>query len=73
MKASAKVFNALTIIFAVVFIAWLSELNYSDLSFKENRNAYFGMISVLMSIFAIQMIKGSIKKAGDKDQKKEKE
>ena len=71
MKAAAIVFNAMTIIFVVILIFWLTQLNYSDLSFAENRNAYLGMFSVGLMIFAIQMIKRSIKRAEEKKSKEE--
>ena len=62
MKGATKVFNAFTIIFAVILIFWLTQLNYSDLGFKENRNTYLGISSVLLMMYAIQMIKRSINK-----------
>ena len=62
MKTAAIVFNAITIIFVVILIFWVTQLNFDDLSFKENSNVYFGMGSVFMMIFAMQMIKGSLKK-----------
>ena len=69
MKGAAKVFNVMTIIFVLILIFWLTELNYSDLSFKENRSAYFGMSSIALMIFAMQMIKRSLTKSkqGEKD------
>jgi hypothetical protein len=66
MNGAVKVFNALTIIFGIILIFWFTQLNYGDLSFKTNSNAYLGISSVAMMIFAIQMIKRSIKKAGEK-------
>ncbi|MCH2217795.1 MAG: hypothetical protein MK076_06925 [Flavobacteriales bacterium] len=60
MKAVAKVFNAMSIIFVVILIFWLVKLNYNDLSFKQNRSAYLGISSVLLMIFALQMIKRSV-------------
>jgi len=66
MKGATTVFNVITIIFIIILIFWLTQLNYSDLSFKENSNTYLGISSVAMMIFAIQMIKRSIKKAGEK-------
>jgi hypothetical protein len=62
MKGAVKVFNAITIIFVLILIFWLTQLNYSDLSFKENSNVYFGIGSVSLMIFAMQMIKNSIQK-----------
>ena len=60
MKAVAKVSNAMSIIFVVILIFWLVKLNYNDLSFKQNRSAYLGISSVLLMIFALQMIKRSV-------------
>ena len=60
MKAVAKVFNAMSIIFVIILIFWLVKLNYNDLSFKQNRSAYFGISSVLLMISALQMIKRSV-------------
>lgn len=62
MKTAALVFNAITIIFIVILIFWFTQLNYDDLGFNENKNVYFGIGSVSLMIFAMQMIKGSIKK-----------
>ena len=60
MKAVSKVFNAMSIIFVVILIFWLVKLNYNDLSFEQNRSAYLGISSVLLVIFALQMIKRSV-------------
>ena len=62
MKGAAIVFNGMTIIFGVILVFWMTQLNFDDLSFKENKNAYFGMGSVSLMIFALQMIKRSINK-----------
>lgn len=62
MKTAAAVFNVMTIIFVIILIFWLTQLNFDDLSFKENSNVYFGMGSVSLMIFAMQMIKSSINK-----------
>ena len=52
----------MTIIFIAILIFWFTQLNYQDLSFEENRNVYFGISSVALMIFGLQMIKRSIKK-----------
>ena len=62
MKGAAKVFNAISILFVIILIFWFTQINYSDVSFEENRNAYLGISSVLLMIFAMQMIKRSINK-----------
>jgi len=66
MKGAVIVFNGMTIIFVLILIFWFTELNYSDLSFKENRNVYFGMSSIVLIVFALQMIKRSLKKSNQK-------
>lgn len=66
MNAAVKIFNAISIIFIMIFIFWITQLNFEDLSFQENRNAYFGMFSVLLMTFAMQMIKRSLKKNNPK-------
>ena len=71
MQAAAKIFAVITIIFVAILIFWFTQLNYEDLSFKENRNVYFGMSSVALMIFGLQMIKRSIKKSGEKQKNKE--
>jgi len=62
MKTAVTVFNVITIIFVIILVFWLTQLNFDDLSFKENSNVYFGIGSVSLMIFAMQMIKNSIKK-----------
>ncbi|WP_299016751.1 hypothetical protein [uncultured Polaribacter sp.] len=61
MKTAKKVFNIFSIIFVLIFIFWLTQINYSDFSFKENTSAYLGLLSSFMMAFALQMIKGGIK------------
>ena len=62
MKTAAVIFKAITILFVIILIFWFTQLNYDDLGFKENSNVYFGIGSISLMIFAMQMIKGSIKK-----------
>jgi len=62
MKTAVTVFNVITIIFVIILVFWLTQLNFDDLSFKENSNVYFEIGSVSLMIFAMQMIKNSIKK-----------
>ena len=66
MNGAVKVFNGVTFIFLGILGFWLTRLNYEDLSFKENSNEYLGIFSGVLMIFAIQMIKWSIKKAEEK-------
>lgn len=62
MKTIKTVFNILSIIFVIIFIYWVTQINYNDLSFKENNSPYLGILSMLMMTIALQMIKGGIKK-----------
>ena len=62
MKAASIAFNTFIVIFICVLIFWFTQLNFDDLSFNENRNAYFGIGPVALMIFAVLMIKKSINK-----------
>jgi uncharacterized membrane protein YwzB len=62
MKTIKTVFNILSIIFVIILIYWVTQINYNDLSFKENNSPYLGILSMLMMTIALQMIKGGIKK-----------
>lgn len=62
MKQARIVFNAITLIFVIILIFWFTQLNYDDLGFTENSNVYFGVGSICLMIFAMQMIKSSINK-----------
>ena len=62
MKQARIVFNAITLIFVIILIFWFTQLNYNDLGFTENNNVYFGVGSICLMIFAMQMIKSSINK-----------
>ena len=66
MKSIAIVFNAMTFIFLCILIFWFTQLDYDNLGFNENRNVYFGMASVVLIIFALQMIKESISKKNNR-------
>lgn len=61
MKKLKTVFNIFSIIFAVILIFWLTQINYHDFAYKENSSAYLGVLSSSMMAFALQMIKGGIK------------
>lgn len=57
-----KVFNTLSIIFAIILIFWFTQINYSDLSFKQNLSPYLGIISMTLMIIAMQMARRGTKK-----------
>ena len=61
MKIIKKVFNVLSIIFIIILIFWFTQINYNDLSFKENISPYFGILSMILMSIAMQLIKRGIK------------
>lgn len=62
MKNIKIVFNIFSIIFAIILIFWITQINYDDLSFKENLSAYLGILSMSMMAIAMQMIGRGINK-----------
>lgn len=62
MKNSQIIFNVLTLFFLIILIFWITQINYNDLSFKENLSPYLGVTSMTLMIFSMQMIKKNIKK-----------
>jgi lipopolysaccharide export LptBFGC system permease protein LptF len=61
MKKIKTVFNILSIIFVIILIFWITQINFDDLSYKENSSPYLGILSMSMISIALQMIKGGIK------------
>jgi len=62
MKNIKIVFNVFTIIFTIILIFWITQINYENLSFKENMLAYLGILSMSMMSIAMQLIGRGIKK-----------
>lgn len=62
MKNTQIIFNVLTLFFLLFLIFWFTQINYNDLSVKENLSPYLGIISMTLMSFSMQMIKKSIKK-----------
>ena len=62
MKNIKIVFNVFTIIFTIILIFWITQINYENLSFKENLSAYLGILSMSMMTIAMQMIGKGINK-----------
>ena len=54
-------FNILFIIFTLIIVFWFTQINYNNLSFKENSSPYLGISAILMMSIALKMIKGGIK------------
>ncbi|AUP77777.1 hypothetical protein C1H87_03220 [Flavivirga eckloniae] len=47
----------ITIASAVLLVAWLFKVDYSDLSYKNNSTAYLGiLIMILLVIFGIRQL-----------------
>ncbi|MFK8061271.1 MAG: hypothetical protein AB8B78_14435 [Polaribacter sp.] len=57
MKTVHIVFNILSIIFLIILVYWFTQINYNDLSYKENNSAYLGILSMSMMSIAFQMIR----------------
>ncbi|WP_439129732.1 hypothetical protein [Polaribacter sp.] len=62
MKNIKLVFNIFSIIFIIILFFWITQINYEDLSFKENVSAYLGILSMSMMSIAMQLIGRGIKK-----------
>ncbi|WP_299708925.1 hypothetical protein [uncultured Tenacibaculum sp.] len=61
MKKARKIFDIISILFAIILILWFFRIDYSDLSFKNNTSEYLGIFSMIMGLVSLQMIKSSIK------------
>ncbi|WP_079738636.1 hypothetical protein [Polaribacter sp. KT 15] len=61
MKKVKTVFNIFSIIFLIILIFWITQVNYNDLSYKENASAYLGILSSAMMSLALQLIIRGIK------------
>jgi hypothetical protein len=67
MKSVKTVFNVLSIIFAIILVFWITQINFDNLSYKENVSPFLGILSMLMMSIAMQMIgRGINKKNKDK-------
>lgn len=61
MKGTAKVFNGISIIGIVIIAFWIFQIDYNNLSFKNNSSAYLGIASMTMLIITMQLISRQIK------------
>ncbi|WP_299061133.1 hypothetical protein [uncultured Polaribacter sp.] len=61
MKKVKTVFNIISIIFLIILIFWITQLNYNDLSYQENSSAYLGILSTGMMSLALQLIIRGVK------------
>ena len=57
MKRSAKYFNIISIVFVIIFVGWITQLDYNNLAFSNNISPYLGIISAVLFIFAMQFAK----------------
>ena len=62
MKRKNIGFNILFIVFILIVVYWITQINYNNLSFKENSSPYIGISAMVMMSIALKMIKGGIKK-----------
>lgn len=47
----------ITVVSAILLVAWLFKIDYTDLSYKNNSTAYLGiLIMILLVIFGIKQI-----------------
>ncbi len=52
---TSKVRNGISIFFAVMLIVWLLEIDWDNLISKANRSAFFGIITAICMIIAMQL------------------
>ncbi|CAM1343566.1 hypothetical protein TAMYLO_330261 [Tenacibaculum amylolyticum] len=62
MKNVTKILNVLSIIFTIILIVWITQIDYSNLSFNNNISPYFGILAMIMMLIAMQLVKKSLKK-----------
>ncbi|CAM1358373.1 conserved hypothetical protein [Tenacibaculum sediminilitoris] len=62
MKIATKFFNIVSILFGIVLAAWFTQIDYSDLSFKNNISPYLGIVTALLFIFVMQFAKNNQEK-----------
>lgn len=56
MKNVKIIFNVLSLFFLIILVFWCTQINYSDLSFKENVSPYLGILSMSMMSIAMHLI-----------------
>ena len=48
----------ITLVSAILLVAWLFKIDYTDLSYENNSTAYLGiLIMILLIIFGVKQIK----------------
>ncbi|WP_299002123.1 hypothetical protein [uncultured Tenacibaculum sp.] len=57
MKNVGKIFDTMSILFGVILIFWVTQINYNDLSLNNNLSPYLGIISAVLFIFVMQFAK----------------
>jgi len=62
MKNVKIIFNVLSLFFLIILVFWCTQINYSDLSFKENISPYLGILSMSMMSIAMHLIGRGIQK-----------
>ncbi|TDQ29728.1 hypothetical protein DFQ07_0048 [Tenacibaculum caenipelagi] len=61
MKNVRKIFDVVSVLFAIILVFWLTQINYSDLSFESNSSPYLGIITAVLFIAVMQFAKKTIK------------
>lgn len=63
-----KVFNGITVIAVVIIIFWLFNIDYNDLSWKNNMSPYLSIIALVIISISLQIQRITIvKKKKNKD------
>ena len=60
MRGVAKIFNGISMIGFVIIVVWFFQIDYKDLSLKQNTSAYLGIASMTMLIVALKLISRQI-------------
>ncbi len=47
----------MSILFGVILIGWFTQIDYTNLSFKNNTSPYLGIASATLFIFVMQFVK----------------
>ncbi len=47
--------NIITVLFAVVLLFWLFQIDWNNLSSKTNSGAFFGVLAALLFIISLQI------------------
>ncbi|MDY0779695.1 hypothetical protein [Tenacibaculum sp. IB213877] len=57
MEKKDKFFDIISFVFVIILVLWFTQIDYSDLSFKNNTSPYLGILSAALFIFVMQFAK----------------